>query len=376
MVRTAYTINFLDAFVIGIMTVAVPLMMLEYGIGVAAIGLVFALAPLAKILVRLAAAAAADSIGERAIYALSSLSGFVQPACYLFFPTTAGFSAGKIIDGAKESLTWSVNRSNLIATAPERKHYVLAGLVSGRMIYNAFGSLAFGALFVLGGFAPSLILACAISLAMLAYSLQVKNTHKHGSKPCLSDFSPFGRSRRFYESAGALGMGMSFYMTVLYFLAPIMFAAKGFGLGEIGMLYTGYFLLMGGTLTVLSHRKVGTEMAAGIGGLFMCGSLVAMAFAPPALLPLLFMAMAFGDAFLAMLWEEVNFAVGAKSSKRATDLALLATPGTLLGLVSIGLSGFVVQGWGFAPILAAGALSLALYAAWCVRLSKMGAECS
>lgn len=371
MVRTAYTINFLDAFVVGIMTLAVPLLMLEYGIDVAAIGLVFALAPLAKIIVRLAASAAADSVGERAIYALSSLFGFAQSACYLFFPTTAGFSAGKIIDGAKESLTWSVNRSNLIATAPERKHYVLAGLVSGRMIYNALGSLAFGALFAIGGFGASLALACAVSLAMLAYSLRVKNTHRHGSKISLSDFSPFGRGRRFYESAGCLGVGMSFYMTILYFLAPIMFAAKGFALGEIGLFYTGYFLIMGGTLTVLAHRKVRTDIAAIVGALFMCGSLVAMVFAPPSLLPLLFMAMAIGDAFLGILWEEVNFAVAEKSRKRATDLALLATPGAILGLVSTGSAGFVVQQWGFAPILTAGALSLVIYAAWCVRLSRL-----
>ena len=87
MLKRLYAINFVDAFIVGVITVIVPLLMLERGIDIATIGLVFAAAPLAKAAMRLASSALADSLGDRIVYVMSSASDFLQSLSYLFSKT-------------------------------------------------------------------------------------------------------------------------------------------------------------------------------------------------------------------------------------------------------------------------------------------------
>ena len=54
MLRKIYALNYMDAFITGIVAIAVPVMMVEHGIGIASIGLIFAIAPVLRLAVRLA----------------------------------------------------------------------------------------------------------------------------------------------------------------------------------------------------------------------------------------------------------------------------------------------------------------------------------
>ena len=101
MTKRIFSLNFFDSFINGAVTVAIPLLMLEKGIDLGTIGLVFAFAPLAKLAVRIGSAAAADAVGERLFYVLNAASNLVQSLCYLFFQTPAGFAAGKTLDGRR-----------------------------------------------------------------------------------------------------------------------------------------------------------------------------------------------------------------------------------------------------------------------------------
>jgi len=371
MLKRLYTINFIDAFIAGAVTVLVPLLMLERGIGLATIGIVFSLAPLAKVLARLAGAAIADSVGDRAIYISSSALNLLQSAAYMASSTAAGFAAGKLLDGARESMIWSAVRPSLMAASPEKKHFVLADMLSGRLVYNAAGSLAVGALFAFGGYGLPLLALVALSAYLVLSSLRLKNFHKAEAHVRLSDFSPLGRSRKFYELAGAFLVGGVLYYTAFYVLLPVYFSVLGFTLGEIGLIYAGYFLILGGTLHIITHRKVETPKAALAGAAIFCAGLSGLALAPPALAPYFFLSMAFGDACLAMLWEQMNYIGARESKKRATDLSLLIMPCLLVTILATAWSGVAAGAFGFAPIFALVALSEMAFAAWCVRLAGM-----
>lgn len=371
MLRRLYAINFIDAFIAGATTVIVPLLMLDRGIDLATIGIVFALAPLAKAVVRLAGAAIADSAGDRVIYIFSSAADFLLSIAYLISTTAAGFAAGKLLDGARESAIWSAVRPSLMAASPEKKHFVLADMLSGRLVYNAAGSLAVGALFAFGGYGLPLLALVVLSAYLVFSSLQLKNFHKAESHVRLSDFSPFGRSRKFYEIAGVFTLGGVLYHSAFYVLMPIYFSMLGFTLGEIGLIYAGYFLILGGTLHIITHRKVETPKAAVAGAAIFCAGLAGVALAPPQLIPYFFLSMAFGDACLAMLWEQMNY-IGAKESrKRATDLSLLIMPCLVVTILATAGSGVAAGAFGFAPIFALVALTEIGFAAWCVRLAGM-----
>ncbi len=371
MLRRLYTINFIDAFIAGATTVIVPLLMLERGIDLATIGIVFAAAPLAKAVVRLAGAAIVDSLGDRVIYIFSSAADFLLSIAYLFSTTATGFAAGKLLDGARESAIWSAVRPSLMAASPEKKHFVLTDMLSGRLVYNAAGSLAVGALFAFGGYDLPLLCLVVLSAYLVFSSLRLKNIHKASSRVRLSDFNPFGRSRKFYEIAGVFTLGGVLYHAAFYVLLPIYFSVLGFTLGEIGIIYAGYFLILGGTLHVITHRRVETPKAAVAGAAIFCAGLVGVAFAPPALAPFFFLFMAFGDAGLAVLWEQMNYIGAKESKKRATDLSMLIMPCLLVTIAATAVSGIAAEAFGFAPIFLLVALTEIGFAAWCVRLAAM-----
>ena len=371
MLRRLYTINFIDAFISGMISVLLPLLMLSRGIDLAMIGLVFSIGPIVHVAVRFAGAALADSAGDRKIYVLSSALNFVKSAAYLVSSNAAGFAAGKLSDGSREALLWSVNRPSLLAVAPGRKHFVLSNMISGRLLYNALGSLAIGFLFIYGGYDLPLAVAMALSLVLVFLSLRLKDMHRAEGRFSLSDFSPFGRSRRFYEIAGAFVAGNAVYSAVMYLLLPVYFAANGFSVSEIGLFYAGYLLIEGAVLNFISHRQVETKRAALAGAAIFCVGLAGLAFAPRDAIPFFFLFMAFGDACGSMLWEELNYFASKGSRRKATDLAVVVAPALLSAGAASAAAGFAASAFGFAAIFAVFALSMALFAAWCTRIAGM-----
>ena len=371
MLKRFYSINFIDAFIAGVTTVIVPLLMLSRGIDITTIGIVFAAAPLAKAFVRVAAAAVADSFGDRIIYASASMADFLLSLVYLVSTTATGFAAGKILDGSRESLIWSVNRASLMAAVPEKKHFALINMQSVRYVYNALGSLAVGVLFAYGGFSLPLVLIVVLSAYLVFSSLRLKNFHRSETHVRLSDLSPFGRSSKFYEMAGLLALGSILYSVSFYMLLPIYFSQQGFSLAEIGLFYAGYFLLQGTVMYAISHKKAKTGQMAVAGASIYCAGLAGVAFAPHLYIPAFFLLMALGDACLSFLWEQANYVAAKGSKKPATDLALLTVP-CLLGIMAASsLSGAGVAAFGFLPFFALLAICEIAFCAWCVRLPSM-----
>lgn len=370
MIKRIFTLNFLDSFVAGIVTVAVPLLMLERGISLAAIGIIFALAPIAKLLVRLSSAAIADAMGERVFYSLSAAANAAQSAIYLLFQTPSGFAAGKALDGASDSFIWAVNRSSIIAAQPHRGHFVIGSMVGWRQVYFAAGCLAVALLAPIGGYFTLFALALGVSLACLAFSFGIKNAPRR-EKTGISDVASIVRGRTFLETAGAMALGNVFYTVILYLLIPLYLGMNGFSLLQIGLAYAGYFLIFGFALHLISHLEWGTKKAAMVGACVFAVALAGMSFAPQALSPYFFLFMAIGDANLALVWEEIIYLEAKKSERKATAIALLHAPDTVGIFALSGLAGFIVSGYGFAPIFIAGALSLAAYAAWSLRLVRV-----
>lgn len=369
MLKRIFALNFLDAFIFGVTAVAVPLLLLDRGVDLATIGIVLSLAPLAKLFMRLASAAFAESAGERVFYSLNSAGNFGQAVAYALATTPLGFAAGRFLDGARESFLWAVNRSSLMAAAPHSKHFVLAGMVAGRQVYFAIGSLAVGLLFPLGGFGLVFGAIAAVAAIGFAVSLGVKNTHSR-EKVRLSEMAMLGRDRGFYETAATLAVGSVFYSLIVYILMPIYFHLSGYSLQQIGIFYAAYFLVFGVMLQSLSSRRAKSKSVAAAGAFLFIASLMGMSFAGPQSAPYFFLLMAMGDGHLAFIWEHLIYLRAKKAEKPSLEIALLHTPGGIVMFAATALSGLALAAFGFAPLFLAGALSLAIYAAMSVRLCE------
>jgi hypothetical protein len=370
MLRRIYALNYMDAFIAGIVAIAIPVIMVERGIDIASIGLIFAIAPVLRLAVRLASSAAADRVGERLFYTLNSASNLAQAVCYAI-GSTFGFAAGKLFDGARESFILSVNRTSVLSFAPNEKHIGTAQLISGRLIANAGGSLAVFLLMPLGGFDGLLLVIAALSVAMLFISSRIPNTHS-GKKTAysLKELLMLGKGRRFYETATAMMVGSTFYAVMFYIAMPIFLRFNGFSLQEIGFMYAVYLLLFGTLMGAISRREVKIGGLALAGGLIFAASLTGISFAGRETIPFIFIFMSLGDACLAILWERIIYLEAKGSGSMSTDIALLHFPAGIAGIFTIGASGFIIQQFGFGAIFGLTAVSLAAFAAWSAHLSK------
>ena len=369
MLKRVFTINFLDSFIFGATTVVLPLLMLDRGISIASIGVAFALAPLAKMLVRLFAAAWADKAGERLFYTLNGFGNAAQSVAYILAQSAPGFAFGKAIDGARESFIWAVARTSIMHEKKKSLHFAFADLISGRYVYFALGSIAVGFLYPIGGFGAALALCAALGLAIAALSLGVKNTHT-GQNVKLSDLSFSGREKSFYDTSLCLALGGSFYLVIVYAMAPLYLRLAGFSLGEIGLLYAAYFLLFGLVMNYLSRSKVPSSRSAAIGAAVFILSLFGMGLAPVRYAPFFFVLMSVGDAHLGINWEEVIYLQAKKSRRRSIEIALIQVPSSIGAFLVSAASGFVAESYGFAPIFVLGAASLSAFAYLAVRLSQ------
>jgi len=143
----------------------------------------------------------------------------------------------------------------------------------------------------------------------------------------------------------------------------------GFSLLQIGLLFAAYFMIFGLALNFLCHRSHGTKAAAIWGAAIFAVALCGMGAAPPQFVPYFFLFMALGDAQLALVWEHIIYLEANDSRKKATDIALLHAPGMVATFIVSAAAGFLVSSYGFALFFLAGASSLALYAAWSIRLA-------
>ncbi|MCX6769669.1 MAG: MFS transporter [Candidatus Micrarchaeota archaeon] len=368
MLRRIFALNYIDAFIAGIVSIAVPVMMLEYGIDLASIGLIFAIAPVVKLLVRLSSASLADRVGERIFYTLNAASNLAQAVCYAF-PTALGFAAGKLFDGARESFIFAVNRTSILAFAPHKKHSGTAQLISERLIANAGGSLAVFLILMVSGFDALLVLIAILSIVMLLLARKIPNTHTgNKEKIALSDLAMRGKARSFYETLGAMVLGGSFYSVMFYLALPIFFKLNGFSLQEIGLMYAIYYLIFGVLMKIIIKHDLKAEKAAAVGVVVFIVALSGISFGGKALMPYFFILMTLADSCCAFLWEKILYLEAKHSKKVSTDIALLHMPAAIIGILAAASFGFVTAQWGFSAVFLIAAFTLAAYALWCVRL--------
>jgi hypothetical protein len=81
--------------------------------------------------------------------------------------------------------------------------------------------------------------------------------------------------------------------------------------------------------------------------------------------------MAFADAGGTLLWEELNYFVAHKSSKRSVDIAAATMPCIASMIIASAASGFAINAFGYPLIFVLFALSQVVFVAWFLRIEKM-----
>lgn len=110
-VKHALFIQGVNAFVSGILSILIPIVLVERKINIQTIGLIFAAYPLIFQLTRISFGIISDFIGKKIFYLSNGIFNILTIVVYYFTSSPLGYAIGKVFEGLTGTSLWSVNRA-------------------------------------------------------------------------------------------------------------------------------------------------------------------------------------------------------------------------------------------------------------------------
>jgi len=364
MLRKLGTLNFIDHFKYGALTITIPLYLVYRGIDVGEIGLILSLFPLAFVVVRVLSSVYADVWGVKPFFIGSSVFQVITSLIYLFANNPLTFGIGKICDGVNFAFFWAVDRTAIMARAHRKKDLLMMSVV--RSFAAAIGLLAAGFFIAFVSFEVVFSLLIGMGLVALYVSSMVVNRGATVSKPNWKDaFKIRKRQKHFWEVAACIVLLVVPFNALFTFLLPVMMDVQ-FGMGylDVAIMLTAFYCAVGfgsfaATKLKLDESKliffqvaaIATIMMLPFAGTFFSAIVVLTGFG---------FGVCFGisEAMLGYISES-----GRNVSSR---IALLIVPTNIATFLMLAGSGYAVEALGDEPIFVLCAVMLAGF----VYLSK------
>jgi len=374
-------ITFLNYFVTGGLTLAIPLLLLERNVNLAEIGLVISILPLVFLFVRLLFAALADQLGWAPFFILLNWPGtFFSTTIYFLANSTFAFLLGKIVEAVKESSYWAVNRTAIFSLSPKQRGKEATRISAVISLSFAVGSAVAGLGITYVGFSLTLgILIIASSVMGIPAALLWRN-HKSYSKPkilsAIALLDPRGRGKTFW----LVSFAMLFYSLALYplgaLLLPVFMAQQlGYGYIAIGMAFMFYNVIsfFVAIYALKIPLEIGRVFVQSLIALFAAFLLADSGIYFPALFLLLAVANGLGLGF----FESIIAKATENRETVSVDIGLLHIPVRLAEFSSVLGAGFIAQALGYMPVfVASGIFFVAFSVLSCFENEKEIGKCA
>ncbi len=360
-VRLVILIQVLNSFVAGVFGVALPLMMSERNVDIITIGLVFASLPLIFQLSRILFATVSDFWGKKLFFALNGSLGVFASLIYYLAHTPLEFLFGKVVEGTKDGSLWAVNRAFLLEKS-ERKWATLVYLRTAAYVAYAVGSLLAGFLIVWFFFQGTLALCAILGASVVPLALllvgDLKKRFSVAKALHLLDFRKKDKVfKRFLVLFIVMGLAFGFRSG---FVFPLFLSSNGFDAEIVGVL-VGLQVLLAGLFSYLFARRFEMGKLLLASGVFYTVTLVLLGFSSSVFAGFLVVVYGVVEGLLSISQEGILSRVTSEGSY-GTDIGLL-----MMGLhggntLSLALSGFFIQMWGFmAPFLMSALIFVVFY---------------
>jgi len=345
-IKISLIIQVLNSYISGVLTIALPLLMKDRNIDVPTMGLIFASLPMIFQLTRMVFATVSDFLGRKVFFTfnglLSVLSGFV----YYFAFTPLHFLLGKVTEGTKSASLWAVNRAFLLEES-ERKRESLVHLRTSSYISTAVGSLSAGFLIVWLFYTNTLLLCVLVGSFVIPVSLLLANRRRErfSIERALHHLDLRNKEKVFKKFLLLFFiMGLSFGFISGY-VFPVFLSENGFNAETIGV-FLGIQTLLAGLFSYMFTKRIRVRRLILLSGFLYSLVLLLLGFSSYATAALLVVMYGVVDGLLSGGQEGILVKVSKKESY-GTDIGLL-----MMGLhggttVSLALSGFLIDLWGF-----------------------------
>lgn len=364
--KNAFAIQSVNAFIIGTIFLLLPLFMLERGISIESMGLVFAALPLISQTARLLFGCVSDYIGRKKFYWANGLLNVAFLGSYYFATTPLGFLFGKAAEGVRDASLWSVNRAYFMdhIDHDHEKEKMLIKVRGVNSTFEAFGTILAGFLITILFYENTLLLLIGLSILIfpnvkMLKDKRVRINQKLDTAAILKSLDIRHKSRKFKNFVAIfflLGLSWGF---ISGYILPLFLNTMGFSVENIGLLL-GVRVLINGLFVYVFHSIWSGRRKVLIGGLVFSSLIAVLAFSNYATLPFIIVLMGIFTGIADAGFETI-FVTATDHNYLGRDIGILML-GVHFGMsVTQAISGFVITSYGFPVLFFASAMIFTVF---------------
>jgi len=360
-IKSAFLIQAINALIMGVVFIVLPLLMMERGISIESMGLIFAALPLVTQSTRLLFGIVSDYMGRKRFYWLNAFMNMSFLAIYYLAITPLGFLFGKICEGIRSASLWSVNRAYFIDHSKEKEEEMLVKMRGVNSVFEALGTIIAGFLVAMILYEKVLLFLIILSLLIFPNVKMLKDKFRGKIKPMIIfkalDFRHKGKKFKNFILIFFL-IGLSWGLISGYIL-PLFLKTRGVTIGNIGVLL-GVWTFLNGIFAYIFHSIWSGKKKILVGGILSSISISVLSFCDPVLLPLLIFCLGVANGIANAGYETIFVSV-ADYNSLGRDIGILMI-GTHLGMsITQALSGFVITSLGFSILFIMSAVLYLLF---------------
>jgi MFS family permease len=366
-------ITFLNFFISGGLTLAIPLALLERNVDLIEIGLVISILPLIFLVARLLMAIVADLKGWNRFYLLANWPGsLLATITYFIASSTPMFLIGKIFEAFKESSYWAVSRTAIFSLSPKREGHEATRNYATLMLSTALGSAAAGAGVFYFGFSLTLGLFIVAAGFIGLPAAQFWNSKKQvprspaGTKR-LIDLRSYG-NRFWFVSITLMFFNLAFYPLLNLVLPVFMAQELGYSYITIGIAYMLYNVIASAIIFISLRFSLGVKRVLLQSSIALFASLL-LAYWNFLFLEL-FLVLAVTEGLGMGFFENIVAKTTKDKQSVSVDIALLHAPIRFAEFASLLYAGFIAQTIGYAIVFVSSGIFFTVFSVLGFRLLK------
>jgi predicted MFS family arabinose efflux permease len=367
-------ITFLNYFISGGLTLAIPLLLLDRNVDLIDIGVVISVLPIVFMVVRLLMAIVADSKGWNRFYLLMNWPWTILSTFVYFIATSIPlFLLGKFLEALKESSYWAASRTAIFSLAPKREEKSATRNIAVLMLSTAVGSAVAGFGIATFGFSFTfsiLILAAGFIAIPAALLWKIPKQNLKSSTPRFREIvNPRRKGRVFWlVSITSVFFSLAFFPLSNLLIPVFMVQQIGYDYLIIGIAYMLYNLIVSiviiGTLRFsLGIRRVILQSFIALFATFLLASSNYYFFG-------LFLALAVAEGLGWAFYESIIAKATKDKPNVSVDIGLLIVPLRFAEFASVLYAGLIAQNIGYAPVFASSGVFFLIFSLLAFYLLK------
>ena len=358
-------ITFLNFFIKGGLTLAIPLLLLDRNVDLVEIGVVISVLPIVFMVVRLLMAIIADSKGWNRFYLLlnwpwSVLSTFV----YFIASSTPMFLLGKFLEALKESSYWAISRTAIFSLSPKREGKEAARNIGVLLFSTAVGSAVAGIGIAYFGFSLTFsILIVAAGFIAIPAALLWKIPKKNFKQSHLrlgEIVNPRKKGKMFwFVSITSVFFSLAFFPLLNLLLPVFMVQQIGYDYLTVGIAYMLYnfiasIVILGTLRFSLGIKRVILQSSIALFATFLLASSNYYFFT-------LFLGLAVAEGLGWAFYESIIAKATKDKPNVSVDIGLLIVPLRFAEFGSVLYAGLIAQNLGYAPVFASSGIFFLIF---------------